>query len=275
MPGDDFETIVERLYAGPPDQFIADRNSTAKRVRADGDKELAKRVQELRRPTVAAALVNRLGRGAGHAHLEQLLELGARLREAQRSLDTKAMKTLSSERNSLINELLAAVEEESGDALSTTVREQLSDTFTAAIADADAGRAVTSGRLVSGLRYSGFGEVELGDAVAIPLEPEAENTDAVPDTQEQAGAERRRARQESAAAELEQARARLEAARNAEAAAAAAVELAEHGLAAARRTAANARKRAAGATTTREAAEKTVAAAEEATATAEGRTVTS
>lgn len=275
MPGDDFETTVERLYGGPPDRFVADRNAAAKQARANGDKDLAAQLQALRRPTAAAAVLNRFGRVAGKAQLQQLLDLGAQLREAQRTLDTRSLKSLGAQRNSLISGLLAAIEEEAGP-LTASVREQLTDTFTAAIADGDAGRAVASGRLVSGLSYSGFGEVELGDAVAIPLRPEATEApaeaehDAEPDP---TAAER--AQHEAATQRLERARAALEQARELEAAAAAAADLADRARAAAERTAANARQRADEAVTAREAAEKAVAAAEEATTTADSPGATS
>ena len=47
MTGDDFETIVEKLYGGPPAQFVADRDAAAKRAKADGDRELAGRIKQL------------------------------------------------------------------------------------------------------------------------------------------------------------------------------------------------------------------------------------
>ena len=50
-----------------------------------------------------------------------------------------------------------------------TVRDQVTSTLTAAVADPTAEAAVTSGRLVSPLSYAGFGEVDLTDAVATPL----------------------------------------------------------------------------------------------------------
>jgi len=272
-------SLTHRLGLRAADRFVADRNAAAKQARTSGDKELAAQLQALRRPTAAAAVLNRFGRGPGKVRLQQLLDLGAQLREAQRTLDAKALKSLGNQRNSLISELLAAVEEEAGP-LTASIREQLTDTFTAAIADGDAGRAVASGRLISGLSYSGFGEVELGDAVAIPLRPEATevptaaahdaDTDAQPDP---TAAER--AQHEAATKRLERARADFEHARELESAATAAADLADRALAAAERTAANARKRADEAVTARETAEKAVAAAEEATTTAESPGATS
>lgn len=271
MAAEDFDTTVERLYAGPADRFIAERDAAVKAARSAGDKDLAARIKQLRRPTAAAALINRLRRSPDHSGLDALLDLGERLREAQARLDAQAMKALSTERNSLVAELLTQLEESSDEPVSGTVREQLSDTFTAAVADAEAGRAVDSGRLVTGLRYSGFGEVDLRDALAAPLPsaadepddagspPDADGTDA-----EATAARERAAEQESRAAErrLADARTALHTAQAAESAAVQSAELAERALAAARKTAKSARARAEQAAATRSAAQDAVEAAE-------------
>lgn len=277
MPADEFERTVEQLYAGPPDRFIAQRDAAAKQARAAGDKELADRLKALRRPTVAAALLNELQRRNASTGLDELLELGQKLRAAQRKLDVKSMKSLSAERNSLISRLIDEIADAAQEPLSNTVQEQLSDTLVAAVADAAAGRAVGSGRLVNSLRYSGFGEVDLQDAVAIPLraqpeeseESRADEPDEASETDTDTGdvAEQQRAHQQAAAKrELTEATAALDAARNAEAAAWQSAELAERALAAARRTAKSTRDRAEQAAAARSAAEQTVAAAEEAAA---------
>lgn len=281
MPADEFERTVEQLYAGPPDQFIARRDVAAKEARAAGDKELADRIKTLRRPTVAAALLNQLQRRNDGSGLDELLELGEKLRSAQSKLDVKSMKALSTERNSLISHLVSEIAETADEPLSSTVQEQLSDTLVAAVADAAAGRAVGSGRLVSGLRYSGFGDVDLQDAVAIPLRPQPESPDEPPegeeDTQQatttepeedEAEAERNEAqRHADTQRQLAEAREALDAARKAEQAAQQSAELAERALAAARRTAKSTRARADQATAARSAAEQAVTTAEAAAGT--------
>lgn len=278
MPADEFERTVEQLYAGPPDQFIARRDVAAKEARAAGDKELADRIKTLRRPTVAAALLNHLQRRNDGSGLDELLELGEKLRSAQSKLDVKSMKALSTKRNSLISHLVSEIAETADEPLSSTVQEQLSDTLVAAVADAAAGRAVGSGRLVSGLRYSGFGDVDLQDAVAIPLRPQPEAPDEPPEDEEDAQqatttepeedeAERQEAqRHADAQRQLAEARESLDAARKAEQAAQQSAELAERALAAARRTAKSTRARAEQATAARSAAEQAVTAAEAAAA---------
>ncbi|WP_460600247.1 hypothetical protein [Flexivirga lutea] len=277
MAADDFDTTVEQLYGGPAEEFIARRDAATKSARTAGDKELAKRIKALRRPTTAAELVNRLHRDDGES-LEELLDLGEKLREAQSALDAKAMKSLSGERNSLITRLVKQIADAADEPVSTAVREQLSDTFTAAVADADAAHAVSSGRLVTGLRYSGFGEMDLRDAVATPLrkpaaaqstdtaDTEATDTEATDTDDTAAAAEAAERERRAAQHALSEAGDALAAARRAERAALESADLADRALAAARRTAQSARSRAEAATAARTDAEEAVSAAEKAAA---------
>lgn len=159
------------LYALLPAEFVKARDARAKQLRAD-DKDLAAQVKALRRPTVAAWLVNLLAHEAGA--LDPLLELGAALREAQSRLDTATMKQLSAQRPGIVGDLAdraagLATDRDPSFGDTATTREQVIATLTAALADPMAERAVASGRLVSPLSYAGFGEVEIGDAIATPL----------------------------------------------------------------------------------------------------------
>ncbi|NHN57015.1 hypothetical protein G9U51_14690 [Calidifontibacter sp. DB0510] len=158
---------VDRLYAGAPEEFVATRKELAAQARSDGDRELAKEVLALRRPSTAAHLVNMLARRTDPPGLANLTEVGEGLRSAQHSLDAPAMKQFAAQRQRVIDQLLR----EAADLGSVTgnVREQLVQTFTAAIADPAAQQAVTSGQLVNPLSYSGFGEVDLDGAVAATL----------------------------------------------------------------------------------------------------------
>lgn len=159
------------LYALLPAEFVKARDARAKQLRAD-DKDLAAQVKALRRPTVAAWLVNLLAHEAGA--LDRLLELGAALREAQSRLDTTTMKQLSAQRPGIVGDLAdraagLATDRDPSFGDTATTREQVVATLTAALADPMAQQAVASGRLVSPLTYAGFGEVEIGDAIATPL----------------------------------------------------------------------------------------------------------
>jgi hypothetical protein len=84
------------------------------------------------------------------------------------------MKELGQERTRVVAELVeraVALAQEADPQYrdTATVRDQVTSTLTAAVADPSAEAAVTSGRLVSPLSYAGFGEVDISDAVATPL----------------------------------------------------------------------------------------------------------
>lgn len=166
------DAAAEELYAVLPAEFVAARNARAKEARTDGDTDLAEQIKALRRPSAAAWLVNLLARS--DESFDLLGDLSHRLREAQTHLDAPTMKELGRERTKVVAELVEhavtlASEADPRFRDSDTVREQVTGTLTAAVADPAAEAAVTSGRLVSPVSYAGFGEVDLSDAVATPL----------------------------------------------------------------------------------------------------------
>ncbi len=55
------EEELDRLYALPLNEFTAARDDVAKRLRGEGERELADEVKQLRKPPIAAWLVNQLG----------------------------------------------------------------------------------------------------------------------------------------------------------------------------------------------------------------------
>ena len=67
----DLKPVADELYGLPPKDFTAARNAAAKQA---GDKDLAKAIQELRKPTVGAWAVNKLVRDAPEG-LEEALGL--------------------------------------------------------------------------------------------------------------------------------------------------------------------------------------------------------
>ena len=90
----ELDDVADELYGGPPSVFIEHRDAAAKAARADGDRELAKQITELRKPTVSAWLMNLLVRDdPGFA--DQVVALGEGLRDAERSLDGPALRELS------------------------------------------------------------------------------------------------------------------------------------------------------------------------------------
>jgi hypothetical protein len=166
------DAVAEELYASLPAEFIAARDARAKQARSDGDEALYAQIKKLRRPSAAAWLVNLLAHS--EEGFEQFSDLSTRLRDAQTNLDAPTMKELGQERTRVVAELVERAVALAKDADSqyrdtATVRDQVTSTLTAAVADPAAEAAVTSGRLVSPLSYAGFGEVDISDAVATPL----------------------------------------------------------------------------------------------------------
>jgi hypothetical protein len=155
------------LYALPPEQFTAARDEAARQAKADGDPDAAKALKALRRPSVAAWLVNRLAADQADL-LEQLLALGPALAQAQAGGHVDQLRALGQQRRQLVEAVADAAVGVSGRGVGTAVRDEVVGTLEAALADPASGQAVRSGRLVRALSYAGFGGVDLADAVAEP-----------------------------------------------------------------------------------------------------------
>lgn len=144
------------LYALPPEEFTAARDAAAK-----ADKSL----KALRRPSVAAWVVNSLVREQPDL-LQQLVELGAQLREATQAQQGGELRALTEQRHQLVQ---AVTEQAVGlvdRTVSQAVRTEVAQTLEAAMADPASAVAVQSGQLVRALSYAGFGDVDLEGAVA-------------------------------------------------------------------------------------------------------------
>ncbi|HET7312635.1 MAG TPA: hypothetical protein VFJ17_15060 [Mycobacteriales bacterium] len=156
------EEVADRLYALEPEEFTAARDEAAKQ--ADGAERKA--VKALRKPTVAAYVVNMLARHE-RGDVEALVELGDDLRKAMAGKGD--IRELSERRRDLVRALVNAASDATGRELSAAVEEDVAATLEAATADPDLGAAALSGRLVKPLRYAGFGTLpDLDDVVATP-----------------------------------------------------------------------------------------------------------
>ena len=152
------------LYALPPEDFIAARDEASDAARAAGDPAAATALKALRRPSVAAWLVNRLTVGQPGL-LDELLGLGPALAEAQAGGDATALRALGAQRRALVEAVAHAAAQ--GRTVSAAVYAEVVATLEAALADPTSAEAVRSGRLVRALSYAGFGPVELAGAVAL------------------------------------------------------------------------------------------------------------
>lgn len=162
-------TAATRLYAEAPADFVATRTALVTSAKADGDKEAATAIAALRKPSVAAWLLNQLVHRAAPV-IESLTELGAQLRQATARLDAAAIAELRPRRDSALADLVTAavgVAGESGQKVSAAVESEIRNTGIAALADEAAEEVLTSGTLTRALSYSGFGEVDLSEAAAM------------------------------------------------------------------------------------------------------------
>ena len=209
MDDDALDEVAEELYGVPPEEFVAAR--TAARDRAKGqDKELAKAVAALPKPTTAAWVCNLLVRRRPE-EVSQLREVGEMLRQAQQALSGPELRQLGQQRNQVVAALarqargLAHAE---GHDVSSAVAEQVESTLRAAVVDPDAGEALAAGRLTTALTYSGLGPVDLSGALATPVRSgTAPRRAAEPEVPVGDGADRRRREaEERRQRELEQAR---------------------------------------------------------------------
>lgn len=143
---------IDALFALPPEGFVEARDRLAKELKAAGDGEAAAAVKKLRRPTVAAAAVNRLAREA-RSELDELLAVGDRLREAHETLlrgggDSGVREATAAKRKLVGTLTKSALGFATG---GEAQREAIADTLEAAVADSDAAEAVRGGRLTKEL----------------------------------------------------------------------------------------------------------------------------
>lgn len=160
--------IADELYALSPDEFTAARDKAARAARDDGDRELADIVKKFRRPSIAAWLVNTVARTD---QLDELLDLGAALREAQRTLDGAELRAMSRQRHQVVRGLSELAQRLTGKKPADAAQREFEATLEAALADDAAAEAVRTGRLMRSLTAPGLEPVDLSDAVAAPDTP--------------------------------------------------------------------------------------------------------
>lgn len=167
MATDALTTAADELYALVPDEFTAARNTRAREAKAD-DRELGRRIGEFRKPSPSAWIVNVLVREHPDA-VDELLDLGADLRDAQAASDGKALTAIGSERRKLVSGLLkqaTSIADAADRSPSRAVLDEVEQTLIAATVDEAAGEALRTGRLVRSLQAVGFEDVDLDGAVA-------------------------------------------------------------------------------------------------------------
>jgi outer membrane murein-binding lipoprotein Lpp len=143
---------LDELYSVPPDQFLAARAKLADQA---VDPAAAREITKLRKPTVAAWIVNAYVL-AEPGVVASLTELGEQLRAAQGALDADALRELSAQRRQLVGTLAGAALRKADRAdPPAALRDEVTGTFDAALADP--GIAEQLGRLNRAVQWSGFG----------------------------------------------------------------------------------------------------------------------
>ncbi len=166
--GDRAAEAAEELYALPPAEFTRERDRLVRAAREAGERDLAAAIGELRRPTLAAWAVNLLVRKEA-ALVQQVLDVGEALREAQESLQGDALRDLGRQRRELVAAVVARASDlvaDQGADLSDSAQQQVSASLNAALADPHTAHVVTSGLLVKPVESGGLPALELGEHVA-------------------------------------------------------------------------------------------------------------
>jgi hypothetical protein len=187
------EDLIRSLYEAPPDGFVAARAAAIADARKSGDKDAAKRYAALRKPTVAAWLVNLLALRRPEL-IDDLVELSTALREAQRGLQGGQLRELSDQRRRVVSALVAAarklaVEEDPSLSAGKLPLAEVEATLTAALAEPEIAEQVRSGRLVRAATYAGFGEVPRPRLRLVTADEPADEADEEPAEEDEAEAE--------------------------------------------------------------------------------------
>jgi hypothetical protein len=133
---------VDRLYGLPATEFVAARDDAVRELRQAGHRAEAEQIKDLRKPTAAAAAVNRLVRER-RGEVEGLLAAAKALREAQFGGGDVAVAS--------------ARERESMERLVKVGGEPVRQSLQAAVVDSEAAQELLAGRLVRELEPRGFG----------------------------------------------------------------------------------------------------------------------
>jgi hypothetical protein len=163
MTRSDTEKQIDRLYSLPLEEFTGARNELARELRKAGEREEADRVKSLRKPTVAAWLVNQLAKRE-RMNVRALLTAGERLRQAhadvlQGSSSANVEKARTAERQAIeaLAQSAATLLKGQRERSSESVLDDVRDTLHAAAVDPGLAEQLRSGRLTHETQAAGFG----------------------------------------------------------------------------------------------------------------------
>jgi hypothetical protein len=157
---------VTSLYSSDPGEFTERRKALVARAREGGDKALAKTIAGLRKPTRSAWVVNMLVRADRFA-VSRMTALGDDLRDAERAMDGTRIRELSRRRRELMASLLQQAFDAAGqESPPAALRDEVTSTLTAALADPQVAEQLRAGTLVRAVYREGFAILEAEDPAA-------------------------------------------------------------------------------------------------------------
>jgi len=159
---------AERLYGLPLDEFTAARDELAKELRKDGRREEATEIAALRKPVLAAWVVNMLARDE-RADVRRLVDAAAAIRSGREGTDGELRETL--ERLTGAARKLLEAEGRSPDA----VLQQVASTLRAGAASEP--DLLLAGTLAQTLEASGFGAMAGASLAPTTRRARAEKTE--------------------------------------------------------------------------------------------------
>ncbi|HEX6762757.1 MAG TPA: hypothetical protein VF094_08160 [Gaiellaceae bacterium] len=198
----DLDRELDRLYGGPPETFVAERDALAARLRQAHQPEAAATVAALKKPVAVVWAANRLARSEPEA-VAALVAAAERLREAQRQALGGAggraeVEAAQVAERDAVRELVTAARTRLDPPVSGTALDRLGRALRAAAADPSAQPLLERGRLSGEVRPAGF---EAVDGLAVRRPGKRRTEDAARARVEALRAEARRLAAEARAAE--------------------------------------------------------------------------
>jgi hypothetical protein len=155
----DFDEVADELYGSSPEEFVERRTQRVAEARQAGDRTLAKQISQLRRPTRTAWMVNLLAR-ADVTEINELLDLGRALQDAQQRAAGDELRRLSKQRRVAVDALTrqaADLARTAGHVPTEATIQEVSQTLQAALADPAIADLARRGQLTQAASYGGFG----------------------------------------------------------------------------------------------------------------------
>jgi len=179
MADDDLPPDADALYGLPLEDFVPERAAVAKRLRGEGEREAAKRVTALRKPSVAAWTINQLVRSRTK-DVAAFTKAADGLRAAQGALleghgSPADLRSARAAERKAVGRLIEVARGlfPGGREPGESTLERIGATLHAAAADESVRDEVLSGRLLRERESSGFGDLDVELAAALPPKTKA------------------------------------------------------------------------------------------------------